>query len=102
MTTQTKAPSALELIQQFFPQQIRLSTFQLSIILHCAEQSIRNDVAADKFKIKSYKDGRSRYFDIRDVGAYLDKLQGKVRSGPKTKESKIFAARAEVAATAAL
>ena len=64
--------SAIELIQQFHPNTFRLSVSSIATLLDCAEQSIRNGICSDTFPIKSSKEGGKRYFDVRDVAAFLD------------------------------
>lgn len=64
--------STLEIIQQIFPNQIRLSTASVARLFDYAEQSIRNAIAAGTFPIRSYKDGSLRFFDIRDIASHIE------------------------------
>lgn len=77
--------SSFQIIQQFYPGQSRLSLLSLAKLLDFADQSIRNSISAGKFPIKSYKDGAHRFFDIRDVAAYLEKMRDGVIQKPVSK-----------------
>lgn len=75
-STSTKVSTALEIILKSHPNQSRLSLGSLAQLLDLADQSIRNSISAGTFKIKNYKDGSRRFFDIRDIAEYLEKKRG--------------------------
>lgn len=88
-----------DLIQKFHPGKVRLSVSSLAGVLDCHEQSIRNSVAKCKFPIHSYRDNGKRYFDVRDVAEYLDKMRNaptRRRRGRPTKEEQLAKAAAAV------
>jgi hypothetical protein len=74
--------SSLQIIQQFYPGQSRLSLLSLAKLLDFANQSVRNSISAGTFPIKSYKDGAHRFFDIRDIAEYLEKKRGEAIQKP--------------------
>lgn len=64
--------SVLELIQRVYPGKLRFTVSEVANIIRRPEQSVRNELHEKTFLINSFKEGRNRYFDIRDVAAYLD------------------------------
>lgn len=66
--------SAAELIFAQLGIVSRLSVEDVSIILRRPTQSIRNSISKGNFPIPSYSEGRRRWFDVRHVAYYLDRL----------------------------
>jgi hypothetical protein len=60
---------------------ITLSIKQLAVQLKRTEKSILTDVSSGRFPIPTYKLGKLRVADLRDVAAYLDqkRQEGKDR-----------------------
>ena len=54
---------------------VRLDTDQLAEFLGISPGSLRNQLAAGICQIKTYRDGKKRWADYRDVAAYLDELR---------------------------
>lgn len=54
---------------------IRLDTEQLAELLGISPASLRNQMVLGACQIKTYKDGKKRWADYRDVAAYLDELR---------------------------
>jgi hypothetical protein len=78
--TKNEELTAFQIIQNIYPGKMRFKTADLAVLIDNAEQTIRNQQGdKDKpFKIRSYKEGASRYFDIRDVADYIDFKRGEV------------------------
>ena len=55
---------------------LRLTVDQMADALNLARNTIYNQIAADKFMVKTYVDGGKRYCDYRDLAAYLDSVRG--------------------------
>lgn len=51
---------------------LRLTMDQLADALGIATNTIYNQVASGKLKVKTYLDGKQRWADYRDVASYLD------------------------------
>lgn len=68
-------PLSAEFLLMAQYQKIRVTPEELADILGIAVNTIYNQISAGSFPIPTYKEGKSRYADIRDVGAYLDKCR---------------------------
>jgi len=51
---------------------VRLTVNEVAHELDIKPGSVRNQISRDVFPVPSYKEGRNRYIDVRDLGAYLD------------------------------
>lgn len=49
-----------------------LGTKELSEVLRITPASIRNAISDETFPIPTYKEGKYRLADVRDVAAYMD------------------------------
>lgn len=54
---------------------VRLSINNLVDICNMSAGSIRNAISEERFPIKTYKEGKQRYADCRDVIEYLDEAR---------------------------
>lgn len=93
----TQEINGFDLIQKFHPGKLRLGVSSLAVVIDYHEQSIRNSVAKGTFPIHSYRENGKRYFDVRDVGAYLDSMRNaptRRRRGRPSKEEQIAKAAA--------
>ena len=90
--------STLSILLDRFEGQTNLSVLQIQKSINWTNpQSIRNAISLDKFPIPTYKMGRFRYADIRDVAAYLDDLRrGPAKLGRPTKAERKAAEAAGV------
>lgn len=53
----------------------RLSVQRLAEVLGIAEGTIYNQISAEAFPIPTYKEGKARWADVRDVAEYLDMMR---------------------------
>lgn len=54
---------------------VRLDTEQLAELLSISPAALRNQITLGTCGIKTYRDGKKRWADYRDVAAYLDELR---------------------------
>lgn len=91
--------TGFDLIQLFYPKQVKLDTEQVGTLIDKQDRSIRNDICRGRFPIKHLKVGKSKaskiYFDVRDVAEYLDAQREKPVRGRPTKASKMAASQQE-------
>jgi hypothetical protein len=53
----------------------RLNAAQLAEFLEIKEVTLYNQISKGECPIKTYRDGKGRYADVRDVAAYLDQMR---------------------------
>lgn len=53
----------------------RLTLAQLADFLHVTERTLYNQISAGACPVKTYREGKSRFADVRDVAAYLDQVR---------------------------
>lgn len=58
----------------------RLTTDDLANILRLDRGTVLNQISGGTLGIPTYKDGRQRYADFRDVAAYLDQKRDEAQS----------------------
>ena len=54
---------------------LRLSVEQLAEVLGLATSTIRNQISAGTFPVKTYTDGGKRWADFRDVAEHFDQCR---------------------------
>ena len=53
----------------------RLGMAQLAEFLHVAEPTLYNQISAGICPVKTYREGKQRWADVRDVAEYLDQVR---------------------------
>ncbi len=53
----------------------RLDTVQLAEVMRVEERTLYNQISAGTCPIKTYREGRNRFADVRDVADYLDQAR---------------------------
>lgn len=53
----------------------RLDMTQLADIMRIEERTLYNQISAGACPVKTYREGRNRFADVRDVAAYLDQVR---------------------------
>jgi hypothetical protein len=53
----------------------RLNMTQLAVLLEIAEPTLYNQISAGACAVKTYREGRQRFADVRDVAEYLDQVR---------------------------
>jgi len=58
------------LVEQF--KNVRITTRQLAQFMGIDFRSLQNGLGAGRYIIPTYKEGKHRYVDLRDLASYLD------------------------------
>ena len=53
----------------------RLTLAQLAEFLHVAESTLYNQISAGACPVPTYREGKVRFADVRDVAEYLDRAR---------------------------
>ncbi len=53
----------------------RLDMAQLAEVMRVEERTLYNQISAGTCPIKTYREGRNRFADVRDVADYLDQAR---------------------------
>jgi hypothetical protein len=53
----------------------RLDMTQLAEVMRVEERTLYNQISAGTCPIKTYREGRNRFADVRDVADYLDQAR---------------------------
>jgi hypothetical protein len=53
----------------------RLDTAQLAEVMRVEERTLYTQISAGTCPIKTYREGRNRFADVRDVADYLDQAR---------------------------
>ncbi|MFM0275785.1 hypothetical protein PQR37_30220 [Paraburkholderia nemoris] len=59
---------------------VRLTMYQLAILLAMSEGTIRNQVSAETFPIPTHKEGAARYAPYDAAAEYLDAMSERART----------------------
>lgn len=53
----------------------RLNMPQLAALMEIAEPTLYNQISGGTCPVKTYREGKQRFADVRDVAAYLDQAR---------------------------
>lgn len=53
----------------------RMNMEQLAAMLEVAQTTLYNQISAGTCPVKTYREGKARFADVRDVAEYLDQVR---------------------------
>lgn len=53
----------------------RMNMDQLAALMEIAATTLYNQISAGSCPVKTYREGKARFADVRDVAAYLDQVR---------------------------